>query len=81
MTEGKTEEIAETILHTGEKWWIGHRGLLESHGYRLRARYQPNWKPSWLNSGQNHREFEDGYAHSVRLYRLIPSYGISNTFL
>lgn len=81
MNEDTPEDIAETILHTGEKWWTGHRELLESRGYRLRARYQPNWRPSWLASDKSPLECEDGYAYAVRVYRLITIYGMFNMLL
>lgn len=80
MNEDTPEDIAETILHTGEKWWTGHRELLESRGYRLRARYQPNWRPSWLASDKSPLECEDGYAYAVRVYRLITTYEMFECF-
>ncbi|TRM61240.1 kinase-like domain-containing protein [Schizophyllum amplum] len=30
-----------------ERWWVDHQPWLERHGYMLRPRYRPGWKPSW----------------------------------
>ncbi|KAL5536267.1 hypothetical protein ACEPAF_88 [Sanghuangporus sanghuang] len=35
-------------LHTGEIVWRDRYTMLESHGYRLRQRYKPEWVRSWL---------------------------------
>lgn len=39
--------------------------MLESHGYRLRQRYKPDWTPSWLNSKSPPPLHEDYAAHWV----------------
>lgn len=37
-----------TTLSRKEKFWSEKQPLLVEHGYELRARYRPGWKPSWL---------------------------------
>jgi hypothetical protein len=34
-----------------ETFWLEHRDWLEEQGYKLRARYQPGWRASWLEPG------------------------------
>ncbi|CAE6485225.1 unnamed protein product [Rhizoctonia solani] len=42
-----------------EEKWVSFQPYLFSKGYGLRARYQPNWTPSWLNTGLNPLHCED----------------------
>ncbi|KAI0744026.1 hypothetical protein C8Q80DRAFT_1184592, partial [Daedaleopsis nitida] len=43
-----------------EIWWRDHRPWLAEHGYALRPRYQPDWKPSWKGrTTKLASEFED----------------------
>ena len=56
-------ESLQGRLSDPEIWWRDHSQILESHGYRLRPRYQPDWKPSWKSSNKNPHLFED-YAKS-----------------
>ncbi|KZT41057.1 hypothetical protein SISSUDRAFT_1059798 [Sistotremastrum suecicum HHB10207 ss-3] len=42
-----------------ESKWAGYRPWLKSIGYSLRARYQPDWKASWLTSGIDEDDSED----------------------
>ncbi|KAL5536269.1 hypothetical protein ACEPAF_90 [Sanghuangporus sanghuang] len=37
-------------LSEREILWRDRYNMLESHGYRLRQRYKPDWKPSWLTT-------------------------------
>ena len=52
-------------LVTGEVWWRDRYSDIESLGYRLRSRYDPNWQPSWKASGQDFFTAEDGLATIV----------------
>ncbi|KAI5120181.1 hypothetical protein M0805_002649 [Coniferiporia weirii] len=36
-------------LEPSEFWWRDHFDVLLEHGYRLRPRYHPNWRPSWYD--------------------------------
>ncbi|KAF9475438.1 hypothetical protein BDN70DRAFT_883694 [Pholiota conissans] len=35
-------------ISSGERFWVDLQPFLLSRGYRLRPRYDPNWKPSWI---------------------------------
>ncbi|KAI5116533.1 hypothetical protein M0805_005519 [Coniferiporia weirii] len=37
------------MLDTSEIWWRDHFNVLLEHGYRLRPRYHPDWRPSWFD--------------------------------
>ena len=39
--------------------------MLESHGYRLRQRYKPDWKPSWLTTKRTLALHDDFMHHWV----------------
>lgn len=56
-------EIGDLV--TGEVWWRDRYSDIESLGYRLRSRYDPNWQPSWKSSGQDFFTAEDGLATIV----------------
>jgi hypothetical protein len=47
-----SSELGEDLLpHTllpAERFWVNLQPFLLARGYRLRPRYDPNWKPSWL---------------------------------
>ncbi|KAL5513779.1 hypothetical protein ACEPAH_4180 [Sanghuangporus vaninii] len=45
----KLREISGTLTER-EIVWRDRYQMLESHGYRLRQRYKPDWKPSWLTT-------------------------------
>lgn len=57
-------------LLTAERVWRDRYEMLESHGYRLRPRYRPGWKPSWLSTKKPLHHHEDYLTHyvGVRLY-------------
>ncbi|KAH0588525.1 hypothetical protein H2248_004358 [Termitomyces sp. 'cryptogamus'] len=46
-------------LLSGEVFWRDQCRFLKEHGYTLRARYQPDWKPSWLGTSKKFYECED----------------------
>jgi len=56
------QEISEllSVLRNNEKKWRDRHEMLEKEGYVLRPRLQPGWTPSWLQSGKNPLECEDG---------------------
>ncbi|KAG6822649.1 hypothetical protein H0H92_013060 [Tricholoma furcatifolium] len=55
------EELGKTgALGTREVFWRKNYQFLKEHGYTLRARYRPDWIPSWWGTSENWRECEDG---------------------
>ena len=48
------------ILFDNELRWRDQYHEIENHGYRLRPRYHPEWKPSWIRSGKPFFTTEDG---------------------
>jgi hypothetical protein len=52
-------------LLSSEIWWRDRYHDIEARGYRLRARYHPDWKPSWEGSGRDFFTAEDGQATIV----------------
>ncbi|KAI0312540.1 hypothetical protein OF83DRAFT_1176535 [Amylostereum chailletii] len=53
-------------LNRVERWWTRHQPWLEECGYRLRPRYQPDWKPSWHSVRTSNKlffEYEDGQSN------------------
>ncbi|THU85941.1 hypothetical protein K435DRAFT_969298 [Dendrothele bispora CBS 962.96] len=49
-------------LNDAESFWRDHASWLQERGYQLRPRYQPDWKPSWLDGKKRSRfEYEDGH--------------------
>jgi len=50
------------LLRT-ELFWRDHSKWLEDSGYQLRARFQPSWVPSWVNTKQFCSDFEDSEFH------------------
>jgi hypothetical protein len=47
-------------LSSHEVKWRDRQPFLESKGYMLRPRLRPGWTPSWLSTGQDHYNCEDG---------------------
>ena len=64
----EVSKVVEDHLLNREKWWRNRCQYLESVGYRLRSRYQPDWRPSWIGTGRKPRDFEDGFASGVRRF-------------
>ena len=62
----KETEDGEYDLLMHEVWWRDRFAMLESHGYRLRPRYHPDWKPSWLDTDVNPTYAEDSVGTDVR---------------
>jgi hypothetical protein len=48
-----------------EIWWVEKQQALEQAGYMLRPRYRTGWKPSWLTTGKDFLNVEDGQTRSV----------------
>ncbi|KAL5476622.1 hypothetical protein ACEPAI_3302 [Sanghuangporus weigelae] len=48
-TSSESRANASPLL-SAEIAWRDRYEMLESHGYRLRPRYHPNWRPSWLDT-------------------------------
>ena len=60
----------ETLVMT-EQWWRDRHVEIASHGYKLRPRYHPRWKPSWLESRKDFYAVEDGQPTIVRVVLFI----------
>ena len=56
-------------LREHEYYWRDRQPWLAEQGYMLRARYRPDWKPSWLGTKQPFFFCEDSKATVVRLVR------------
>jgi len=52
-------------LFPSEVWWRDRYHAIEAQGYELRQRYQPDWRPSWKESGKDFFSVEDGQATIV----------------
>ena len=71
--EASMERDAETALggifslDPSEIRWRDRQPELEKRGYNHRARYSPDWKPSWLGTDANPFFCEDGIIGLVRL--------------
>ncbi|KAF9792535.1 hypothetical protein BJ322DRAFT_1215573 [Thelephora terrestris] len=48
---GYDELDPSLYLNDTERWWRDHQPWLEQSGYLLRARYRPDWVPSWEGKG------------------------------
>ena len=56
------EEVALVVatLSPDEERWRDRHSMLKLEGYELRPRLRPGWKPSWIESGADPLECEDG---------------------
>lgn len=61
-------------LNEDEIWWKDHYDIILAHGYKLRPRYHPDWKPSWSGTNVNPGACEDSLEHGVRLHLHIVNY-------
>ena len=59
-------------LFSSELWWRNHYRDIETSGYRLRSRYDPDWQPSWRASGKDFFMTEDGQPTLVGVFPSIP---------
>jgi hypothetical protein len=53
-----------------ELFWRNNYEWLKAHGYLLRARYEPDWKPSWEGTDKLWDECEDASMIWVSLLKL-----------
>jgi hypothetical protein len=53
-------------LWSPERRWRHYQPWLAEKGYALRARYQPDWVPSWKGKNKFYDRFEDGQDYTVR---------------
>ena len=60
-------EVLEQLsrLSPLETSWRDRYKLLERHGYRLRARYHPDWVPSWRDTPGVKPKLCDDYHPSI----------------
>ncbi|KAF8829564.1 hypothetical protein HHX47_DHR3000920 [Lentinula edodes] len=59
--DGPAPPNLELIL-PNETWWVEHFDYLKEHGYVMRPRYRPGWKPSYKLGTHEFLEREDGQA-------------------
>ncbi|KAI0771522.1 kinase-like domain-containing protein [Trametes elegans] len=59
-----TDHIA--TLAPWEEYWRDRQAFLESHGYMLRPRYKPDWRPSWKIRSISVLEAEDSIQFPLR---------------
>lgn len=57
--ERLTYDVYSGELVPVEQFWKEFQPWLLSHGYRLRPRYDPNWKPSWIGTNKDPLDCED----------------------
>ncbi|KAL5530888.1 hypothetical protein ACEPAG_3764 [Sanghuangporus baumii] len=62
-TSSESRANASPLL-SAEIAWRDRYEMLESHGYRLRPRYHPNWRPSWLDTRKPVSHHEDYNIHN-----------------
>ncbi|OCB88199.1 hypothetical protein A7U60_g4604 [Sanghuangporus baumii] len=62
-TSSESRANASPLL-SAEIAWRDRYEMLESHGYRLRPRYHPNWRPSWLDTKKPVSHHEDYNIHN-----------------
>lgn len=63
-------------LSENEKWWRDHAAQIKHRKYRLRKRFRPGWKPSWIGTDLNPELVDDAQRHSVFSFELILRYYI-----
>ena len=52
-------------LSPSERFWQQRLQYLQQHGYLLRPRYSPDWKPSWLGTSVDPSFCEDSIVSIV----------------
>lgn len=67
-----SENIEELpLMHSGlsaaEHWWRSRYRWLQSKGYQLGPRFDPDWVPSWLGTSKTEDNSEDGQVLTVSL--------------
>ena len=66
-----SEPYDPCVLLEGEHYWRDRFLWLKEHGYTLRPRYSPDWKPSWVGTNKNRMDCEDNcLAPGVRFFTL-----------
>ncbi|KAH9893444.1 kinase-like domain-containing protein [Cubamyces lactineus] len=65
--DDRTPEFSNYALTLFEAEWRDLYFFLESHGYRLRPRYHPDWEPSWKRKNIEFYEAEDYIQFPVRI--------------
>ena len=74
-------------LSEPETWWSKHYNWLKDNGYILRARYSPDWTPSWQGTKKSWLMCEDSRVAKVwikilgTLSRVIHPLEIASTLL
>ncbi|KAJ7026151.1 kinase-like domain-containing protein [Mycena alexandri] len=62
MDKSSPPGAEKSPLHRSEKAWVNFQPFLSSRGYELRARYHPDWIPSWTVHRSFYHEYEDSLA-------------------
>ncbi|KAF8978282.1 kinase-like domain-containing protein [Cyathus striatus] len=58
-------EYTANFLSEGEILWRSRYRYFLSKGYKLRTRYKPDWKPSWIETGKDPYLCEDGIDQAL----------------
>lgn len=62
------DERGDWDIKLHEAWWKDRYHILEEHGYEVRPRFRPGWKPSWRGTDFNPILMEDAILLKVRGY-------------
>lgn len=66
---GTTQQLPPETRDSREIWWSNHSEWLKNRGYLLRARYAPDWVPSWKTSAKVWFEHED--SRNLEVYSVF----------
>ncbi len=75
----RTTEMGVYSLLPSECFWQKRQLYLQQHGYLLRPRYNPSWKPSWLGTNLDPSFCEDSAASLVGSHILMVDHGLGLT--
>jgi len=78
--QAKPVTIAGALMES-EFYWRDRYVWLQSIGYRLRRRYEPEWVPSWVGTKNMSILCEDGQRLRVSLKIMFASFGDELTIL
>ena len=59
------DEQGNWDLEQFEIWWRNRYHILKEHGYEVRPRFRPDWKPSWRGTDLDAMLMEDSIPLSV----------------
>ncbi|RPD57465.1 kinase-like protein [Lentinus tigrinus ALCF2SS1-7] len=62
----RSTDLGAYDLSPSEHFWQARHSHLKQHGYSLRPRYSPDWKPSWLGTNRDPLFCEDSIRSIAR---------------